>query len=253
MLKYVIMTLGVAIACILFMSPAVAQESIEPFGYIYEEAASATGDTIVIRSRYPLTELKQKEEEKIAEIMAEVGQYTPPGQQQYSDPRAVAEWQFYWEQLKLWERYIQKRLFRGQNLKASVKDMNFVDPSTIDSQLQDLYNVHVEQSQKVMYTYYNRYLSLLSRIEDRIWGREVYRSWVERNTQKLHEFASEWLRRFTGEEIEVEGKVFLVSPQPLKNVPPGKVNIVTTNLTPYDLLNEDGTIKQSSDVVQQEQ
>ena len=253
MLKHIIIALCVVAVSILYVTKTSAQENVEPYGFIYEEVLGATGETIVVRSRYTLTELKQKEEEKIAELMADTSLYTPSGQQQYSDPRAVAEWQFYWEQMKLWERYIQKRLFRGQALQATVKDMNFVDPGSIDAQLQDLYNSHVEQAKSVVYKYYNNYISLLSRIEDRIWEREVYRSWVERNTQKLHEFASEWLRRFTGEEIEVEGKVFLVSPQPLKNVPPGKVNIVTTNLTPYDLLNEDGTIKESPVSAKQEQ
>jgi len=35
----------------------------------------------------------------------------------------------------------------------------------------------------------------------------------------------------------------LLSREPLKRVPPGQVNITSTNLSPYDIINRDGTMK----------
>lgn len=233
-----VILLGVILA-----EPGYAQTTLEPYAYRYEEIETANGKKIVLRVRYTLSEKKQKDEERIAEIMSEIGQYLPRGTQQNIDPRALAEWQYWWEQTKLWEKYIQQRILKGEPLDVSVENIVFTDPNTLDQQLEQIYNSHVEQANRLVRKYYNEVISLLGRIEDRIWQRESYRSWVERNKAKLQEFANEWLRREAGEEIEIEGKVYLVSPKPLKQVPPGKLNIVTTHLTPYDILNEDGTLK----------
>ncbi len=230
------------LALLLLPELVIAQETVEPYAYRYEEIETDDG-SVVRRVRYTLSEKKTKDEERMGEILADITEYLPQGQQQNYDPRAVAEWQYYWEQLKLWEKYIHQEMLGGVSLDKTVKDMNFADPATIEAQVQDLYDSHSTQAQNVAKRYYNNFISLLGRIEDRIWQRDTYRTWVENNKLKLQEFAYEWLKRATGEEIEIEGKVYLVSPKPLKQVPPGKYNIVTTNLTPYDLLNEDGTLK----------
>jgi len=240
-------TIIVGLILIGFLLPRAGhtQTTLEPYVFRYEEVEDANGNKTVERVRYTLSEKKQKDEERISEIMSEIGQYIPPGTQQNIDPRALAEWQYWWEQTKLWEEYIKQRILKDEPLDVSVKDIVFTDPNTLDQQLEQIYKSHVEQVNRMVRKYYNNVISLLGRIEDRIWQRESYRNWVERNKVKLHEFAKEWLRREAGEEIEIEGRVYLVSPKPLKQVPPGKLNIVTTHLTPYDILNEDGTLKTS--------
>ncbi|MCX7767062.1 MAG: hypothetical protein N2246_10205 [Candidatus Sumerlaeia bacterium] len=227
---------------VLLPSMIIAQTAVEPYAYLYEEQ-EVNGQKIVVLNRYTLSEKKQKDEERIGQIISEIGKYIPQGQQQNVDPRAVAEWQYYWEQLKLWEKYVQQQVLGGQALSKSVQDLQFADPDSLDNQLQEIYTAYQEQARALIEKYSTEITALLSRIEDRIWQRESYRDWVSRNREKLQEFANEWLRRYTGEEIEMEGKVYLISPQPLKHIPPDRINIVTSNLTPYDLLNEDGTLK----------
>jgi hypothetical protein len=220
-----------------------AQTTVEPVAFRYEEVQTTSGETKVRRVRYTLSEKKEMDQQRIDEILQNIGEYLPAGQENYVDPQAVAEWQNYWEQLKLWDDYVSERLLAGRTLEMSVYDVDFNNPEAIPDHIQAVYDSHRVQAQEVVEEYYTNFVSLLGRIEERVWQREVYRGWVERNKVKLQEFAGEWLRRHTGEEIEIEGKVYLVSPKPLKQVPEGKVNIVTTNLTPYDIINNDGSLK----------
>ncbi len=244
MRQLTIITIFIVLGSMLILPPGVhGQDTGEPYAFRYEEIELDGGDTVVRRVRHTATEKQQKDEERIAEILAEIDQYMPPGGGDYVDPRAVAEWQYYWEQLKLWDRFVKQKILEGKDLNKKVRDLNFADPTKIDMQLQEVYVSHVKQAEDLAYDYYNRVIKLLGRIEDRIWQREVYLSWVQENKEKLQEFANEWLRRVTGAEIEIEGKVYLVSQEPLKAVPQDKVNIVTDNLTPYDILNDDGTLK----------
>ena len=233
-----------SVFCILVIPTLIAAQGAgEPFAYLYEEYSTTNGETRVRRARYTASEKMQKDQERINEIMQNIGEYVPQSQQQYVDPRAVAEWQYYWEQLKLWETYVKKQVLNDEPLDKSVQDLDFNLPTTLDEQMQQISQSYEQQARQASIDMFTKYINLLGRIEERIWQREVYRAWIERNKMKLNEFAYEWLRRMTGEELEIEGRVYLVSPKPLKNIPAGKVNIVTTNLTPYDLLNEDGSLK----------
>ena len=60
----------------------------------------------------------------------------------------------------------------------------------------------------------------------------------------VEEFADDWLKRAKGEKISIEGTMYLISPVSLEEPPPGSVVLVTERVTPYDLLEKDGTLKE---------
>lgn len=90
---------------------------------------------------------------------------------------------------------------------------------------------------------YSLLSALLDNIElsqDRRERREVYTQLQQREITDLCEII---LNRQAAEEIQVGDTLYLFSEQPLTRAPANSVNIPTNNLTPYDIFNEDGTVR----------
>jgi hypothetical protein len=74
-----------------------------------------------------------------------------------------------------------------------------------------------------------------------------YREWLNDQTTEIHKLAEDYRRRLAGNEFVIDGVQYLVSQKPLRDVPLGSRNIVTERLTPYDLLDSDGTLKKATE------
>ena len=70
-----------------------------------------------------------------------------------------------------------------------------------------------------------------------------FERWLEDQKSLVVEFTQDWARKLQGQELSIEGTVYLLSEIPMDRVPKNTVNLVTDTLTPYDILNADGTLK----------
>jgi hypothetical protein len=60
----------------------------------------------------------------------------------------------------------------------------------------------------------------------------------------IHNLREIILDREAATEVEIEGRTYLFSQEPLRRQPENIINIPTPNLTPYDMFNSDGTPRQ---------
>ena len=52
-----------------------------------------------------------------------------------------------------------------------------------------------------------------------------------------------WARKVDGTMVNVDGHIYLVSAEPLRKVPPEQLNVISSNLTPYDIIDRNGFMK----------
>jgi len=247
---------------------ATAQTTLDIQAFRYEEKVIEGTDSVE-RVQYPLAEKERLDQEAIQRILEEPqqepGQGPRPGQmppvmmgeqamgapvgmqvQQGQDPQAVAAWTYLWEQLKLWQLYIEDRIFY-RNLAAQAEDMiNFEDPGGLQTQLVGLLLALYQQAGEIDEEKHEEVLTYQQRLVNRANLREAYNAWLEEQKELVLEFAGQWLKKMRGEEVTIDGNLYLISSEPLRRVPRNAVNIVTNKLTPYDIVNEDGTLKSYS-------
>ncbi|MFW6303878.1 MAG: hypothetical protein ACOC2L_04585, partial [Candidatus Sumerlaeota bacterium] len=91
-------------------------------------------------------------------------------------------------------------------------------------------------------------------IENNRISKQQYDNWLADREAEVLEYARRWARRREGSETEIEGTIYLVRKAEgearaqeavaedtvILNVPPQQ-----EELTPFDLLNEDGTLKKT--------
>ncbi len=92
---------------------------------------------------------------------------------------------------------------------------------------------------------HDQYWAIMNQIRQRQEKRDQYAEWIEDRKGMLQEFAQDWARKYDGSQINVDGVQFLVSEkEPIDGVPANARSIVVDQtIVPYDLLNEDGTLK----------
>ena len=241
---------------------ATAQTTLDIQAFRYEEKVIEGTDSVE-RVQYPLAEKERLDPEAIQKILEEPqqGPGQGPGQmppsmmgaepqglqvQQGQDPQAVAAWTYFWQQLKLWQLYIEDRIFY-RNLAAQAQDMiNFEDPGGLQTQLTGLLLALYQQAGEIDEEKHEETLAYQQRLVNRANLREAYNAWLEEQKGLVLEFAGQWLKKMRGEEVTIDGNLYLISSEPLRRVPRNAVNIVTNKLTPYDIVNEDGTLKSYS-------
>ena len=227
-----------------------------------------------------------------------------------NDPRALAEWSFFYWQILLWENYISRGTLMLPGL-LTVTDMdrfaNIIDkprepvwtwteidpqdeepkewvqstrefptlpppsdaetpiietlrtlaaaqggqivdpqiPAEADQNLAAIMRIYGEAAFALDAVKHDQYWGVINSIRQRQEDRDKYAEWLGDRQELVNEYAQEWARKYDGSEFDVDGVQFLVSErQPIKNVPPNARNIVIDKqVVPYDLLNEDGTLK----------
>ena len=158
-----------------------------------------------------------------------------------------AAWQFWYNQMILWEEYIQEEVFLKRDYESSLDQIDFTNKQTLNASLANLANEMNEEAKQVSAKEHNENIQFLHRLKLRELKRVDYRQWLENQKELVIDFTHNWARREAGQEIEIEGTVYLVSEEPLEIIPRNTVNVVTEKLTPYDILNADGTLRKPLD------
>lgn len=90
---------------------------------------------------------------------------------------------------------------------------------------------------------YKQYIGMINRIEAREGNQKRYEDWLEAKRQQIFNFAEEWRKVENGEVMFLDDRLFLVTKEPLTGGPLEATNVVVREqLTPQDLLNDDGTL-----------
>ncbi|MCC6547981.1 hypothetical protein IT570_12515 [Candidatus Sumerlaeota bacterium] len=129
----------------------------------------------------------------------------------------------------------------GQNQASAV-----VDPKQMDDQAKEIYNkfltaLRAEEQRQTEFL-----KKLAGDIDQRARDRDAYAEW--RNNQKriVLDYVNDWNRRYEGKVVTVAGVRYeLYKPGTVPASTTRFANIVVTDyeLTPYDLLNEDGSLR----------
>jgi len=92
---------------------------------------------------------------------------------------------------------------------------------------------------------YKLFMDMITRIDQREINQERYQDWENNKRQELINFAESWRKVEEGDTFMVKDNLYLVTQEPLDSVPINGVNIVRgERLTPQDILEEDGSLKQ---------
>jgi len=92
---------------------------------------------------------------------------------------------------------------------------------------------------------YKTFLDMIDRIKTREDDQKSYDAWRKDKQAEMTEFAKSWRKVEEGDTFMIKDNLYLVTKEPLDSIPLNGVNILKgEQLTPQDLLNPDGTIKQ---------
>lgn len=92
---------------------------------------------------------------------------------------------------------------------------------------------------------YTQFMEMLKGIDQRQVGNENYEKWMKGKRQEVSTYADTWRKLEHGETMMINDTMFIVSKEKLESVPNETINIVKRErLTPADLLNPDGTVRQ---------
>jgi hypothetical protein len=218
------------------------------------------------------------------------------------DPKAAAEWTFYYNQLVLWEYYCSRMILNdstdalpekigqeslaasgaqagpggtasgagtgagtgtgtgmgaapargGAGLAASGTQQQtvrevfkpFSEYANPDYN-QQCRQQYVDASDKGEQEIYREFIVMLNAIDTRAENRRQYDQWVAGRQQQVVDYAENWRKLRDGETVVVGKSVFLVTPEKTDSTPLNTINLARTErLTPQDLINPDGTVKQ---------
>jgi hypothetical protein len=234
---FVILT---AVCFTLLLSAALyAQAVIAPEAFVYSEQ-EINGQPMILRVPHPEEEKQALDQQSINTLQAQL--QTEGVIQQQQDPHAVAAWTYWWNQLKLWQRYTKDDLFH-EPLQQTIESTDFTNQDTVKQSVDSTRNTLVTQSEQINDQQHQQNLQFLERLMRRETQRTQYADWVQSREALLLEFADRWVKRMKGEILNIDGNTYLISSQPLQKIPRDTINIVTRKLTPYDLLNSDGSLK----------
>jgi len=154
-----------------------------------------------------------------------------------------AAWQYWYNQMILWEEFVEKDIFLKKAFIKSMDKLNFASKDALNISVASVANIINDEAQKVNIADRRKNLDFLGRLELRENRRKDYKQWLEDQKQIVADFTRNWARKENQQEITIDGTVYLLSSEPMENVPRNTVNVVSQKLTPYDILNADGTLK----------
>ncbi|MFP4378953.1 MAG: hypothetical protein ACLFUS_00500 [Candidatus Sumerlaeia bacterium] len=179
--------------------------------------------------------------------------------------RQMAEWTLFYDQLELWNQYVEESVIREELDEDEQPEYN---PATADSNLESMYRNLQNHAKNVSKELYKKYRNpsaaepgLVDRIERAEKERRLYNEWLADRENEMMRFVDVWRRQYEGSEIRINDVQYLVrniKDQPddvnedyfrdslpdnavLLEVPKEKM------VTPFDLINEDGSLKTPDD------
>lgn len=182
--------------------------------------------------------------------------------------RATAEWDFYYNQLERYSKYVKEKLLPLE--AADLPDSSFTASSTDDvlndrKSIKDAYDQAAVAATNREYMKNRDFYERLQVREDR---RSAYYEWLSLEQRKLEEWTTLWSRKTNGTrwtsddeirrddwyygtnfnsegpvKITVDNRKYLLSRTPQANLAPGELNVISNNLTPYDIIDANGEMK----------
>ncbi|GAB4326611.1 MAG: hypothetical protein Kow0059_22990 [Candidatus Sumerlaeia bacterium] len=209
-------------------------------------AEMATG---AIREEIPYSEYKRRYNERVQVIEQQYAQAGPqafPGiDPNQWNPRAMAEWKVYYEQVEAWKRYVEDNVL-GMPFGSALADVDFasLDQAGVDQAIETIVGDARLKADELTRQLQGQLVALVQRLDQRQDRRLRYEDWrMKEMEEPFLEFAERWIKQSEGVEINIDGNMYLISEKPIQNAPRNVLPVVTSNLTPYDIFNEDGTLK----------
>lgn len=177
---------------------------------------------------------------------------------------AAAEWDFYYNQLEMYDKFVREKLIPG------AKDLPELayDAANALQERQDLFESFQQASIEQSTEEYNANRQFYERLAQREDRRRAYLEWLELSQKEVEDWAEVWARKVygtrwaDGEEVRLDdwyyGKDFnsanpvlvainnreyVVSRQPVERLKDGQLNVISSNLTPYDIIDANGEMK----------
>jgi hypothetical protein len=230
----------------------------------------------VVREKYAMEQaeqLKQQEIDRLYEKYRSGGAQpvTPvapapgqPPQPGAPDPNARAAWDYYFAQLEMYSNYVKEKLLAGaKDLPELTYDANNAAQDWLT--LSKAYN---EAAIAVVNEQYNENRAFYDRLQEREDRRRDFYEWLSANQREVEEWTGLWARKVNGSRwadgepvrrddwyygvdfnsadpvaIKIDQQNYLVSREPQHKVPHEQLNVLSTNLTPYDIIDATGSLK----------
>lgn len=238
---------------------------IETYVFLYREDSEMG----VLREMYSAEEAEQRKKQEIQRLVTKYQQPeligAPQQGQQGVDPRAAAEWDFYFEQMELYSKYVKEKVLRTES--PDLPQPSY-EASTAYEDAERLEESYKAAAFEVVNEQWNENREFYERLQEREDKRREYRIWVSEREREVSKWAEQWSRKVNGQnwtdgqpvtrddwyygvhanaanpyDAQVGGQAFLISRQPQHNVPEGTLNVLSTNLTPYDIMDNSGSMK----------
>lgn len=158
-------------------------------------------------------------------------------------------WQYWYNQMDLWEKYVQNQVFLTPGAKTRLDGIDFTNVNGVKSTTAEIARLLKVESEGISIADKRRNDEFLTRLEYRNNRREDFKGWLLDQKAAVQTFTSDWIDRREGRELTIDGTIYLVSDKPLDAVPIDAVNVVTNvvqdqlKVTPYDILNADGSLR----------
>jgi hypothetical protein len=85
---------------------------------------------------------------------------------------------------------------------------------------------------------------ILERINENADQRERRGALLALRQREITDLSEIILNRRSATEIDIDGRLFLFSDRPLRRIPEGAVSVDTPNLTPFDIFDMEGTVRE---------
>ncbi len=134
---------------------------------------------------------------------------------------------------------------QADQLGGQILDVQHPNLTESEMAVAGLMRIYMECAYALDAMVHDDYWGLVNGLRERQEQRAKYAEWMGDRQNLVQEYAKDWARKYDGTEFDVDGVQFLVSEKkPLENVPSNTRNIVVDKqVVPYDLLNDDGTLK----------
>ncbi|HUT24873.1 MAG TPA: hypothetical protein VM492_11060 [Sumerlaeia bacterium] len=167
----------------------------------------------------------------------------------------MAQWNFFYDQLALWNKFVQQSVLRE---KLSKEEKPSFDPATEKADLKIMYEALQNHAKELAAKQEALYASMAANIEKDRDGQMRYEEWLEGRKQAMLRFAENWAHQYDGSQVQLGDTLFFVrnvaerpadpEDDTLKDYLPANAVLVEVPkeklVTPYDLINPDGTLKQ---------
>ncbi len=198
--------------------------------------------------------------------MGEMGMGMPAQGMDMSESaiNAAAEWDFYYQQLEMYDRFVREKLIPGSE---NLPELQY-DASNALQERQDIFESFQEAAIVQNTEDFNTNRAFYERLAQREDRRRTYLEWLRLRQQAVQDWSEVWARKVYGTrwadgeevrlddwyygvdfnsaqpvEITIDNREYVISRQPLTRLKDGQLNVISTNLTPYDIIDANGEMK----------